>query len=496
MRFRIFSNKFNFRIKYFISVSFFILAILTVHTIVAIIYGNEWAESFISSIIAFGIINLLLADRIFKPIDEYIKTGKDKESIITAVNDLNRNSIMAFITSSSVYILLRLFLIFSRQELSFGDMFNIFLVFSNRYILLAPFLTYLILSYYSLTLKRHFYEKEGIIFPVRKESLFVKLTATFLILLISPAVDIYFVLRYSGQWDAFVDFITAEDTSLISTFLILLAAIIIALLVFSKEIYRAFRELIYAFGEVRNGKYGYQAVVLTNDEFGRLAEDFNDMSKGLEEREFIRDTFGKYIAPEIAAEVIGKKVNLKGEINNTTVMFTDIADFTSVSERMSPAELVKMLNEYFSFLVGVIQKNNGVVNKFIGDSVMAVFNAPLKDSEHADHSVQAAIEIVRESSKIKFNDISLKTRIGINTGDVLLGNIGAESRLEYTVIGDVVNMASRLEQINKNYNSNIMIGHETRKLLKGAYEFEEIVNVNIKGKKEAQTVYKLIFTEY
>jgi class 3 adenylate cyclase len=483
----------KFKLKYFLYLSAFVILVVFVHTLIAIIYGNSWMESFISSVVAFGIINLLLADRIFKPVEEYIRSGKDVKALKTAVSKLNYNSTLAFLGSSAVYILLRLFMIFSAQDLSSSDKYNIFFAFVNRYVVLAAFVTYVIVSYFTVELKKYFYEKEGLIFHAKSERLMVKMAIAFAILLISPLIDIYYILYYSGKWHLFVRLFTDKDTSLVSTLLILLLAVIISAVIFSKEIYRGFKELASSFEKVRNGDYGYQAVVLTNDEFGVLADDFNQMSKGLEEREFIRDTFGKYIAPEIAAEVIGKRVNLSGELRNTTILFTDIADYTSISEKMTPEELVKMLNEYFSFMIGIIQTNKGVVNKFIGDSVMAVFNAPVKDEEHADNALKAAVEIIKGSDDVKFNGITIRTRIGINTDEVLVGNIGASDRHEYTVIGDGVNLASRLEQLNKNYGSNIMIGERTKELLRAEYKLDKITGVQIKGKKEDQTVYKVNF---
>jgi len=132
-----------------------------------------------------------------------------------------------------------------------------------------------------------------------------------------------------------------------------------------------------------------------------------------------------------------------------------------------------------------------VVNKFIGDSVMAVFNAPVRDEDHADNALKAAVEIIKGSGDVKFNGIKINTRIGINTDEVLVGNIGASDRHEYTVIGDGVNLASRLEQLNKNYGSNIMIGERTKELLRAEYKLDKITGVQIKGKKEDQTVYKV-----
>src|SRR5690606_21615345 len=170
---------------------------------------------------------------------------------------------------------------------------------------------------------------------------------------------------------------------------------------------------------------------------------------------------------------------------------TDIANYTTISESLSPEEVVRMLNEYFSVLVEIIQRHKGVVNKFIGDAVFAMFNVPLDDPDHAVNAIKAALEIEQITKSRTFGNGSLlTTRIGINSGSVVAGNIGSADRLEYTLIGDEVNIASRLEQLNKQYGTNILLGENTYDMAKAHFEFTQLGEFQLKGKKKTVKVYK------
>jgi adenylate cyclase len=210
----------------------------------------------------------------------------------------------------------------------------------------------------------------------------------------------------------------------------------------------------------------------------------------LKEREFIRDTFGKYVTNDVADVILNKQINLGGEVRLCTILVTDIANYTSISEELSPQEIVTMLNEYFSVHVKVIQDNQGVVNEFIGDSIFALFNVPLDDPAHAENAIKAALEIERISNSHKFgNQQKLATRIGINTGMVVAGNIGSDERMKYTVIGDEVNIAARLEQLNKEHGTQLLIGENTYELAKSKFDFDQIGKFQLKGKEKLIKVF-------
>ena len=151
-----------------------------------------------------------------------------------------------------------------------------------------------------------------------------------------------------------------------------------------------------------------------------------------------------------------------------------------------------MLNEYFSVVVDVIESHKGVVNKFIGDSIFAMFNVPLDDPDHALHAVQAALTIEKITATRTFGkNLRLNTRIGVNTGMVVAGNIGSADRMEYTVIGDDVNVAARLEKLNKECGTRILLGENTEALVRDAFDLVELGEFQLKGKEKLVKIYKL-----
>ncbi len=196
------------------------------------------------------------------------------------------------------------------------------------------------------------------------------------------------------------------------------------------------------------------------------------MVKGLRERELIRDTFGKYVPKDVVTAILDKKINLEGEVRSCTILVTDIANYATMSEELTPKEVVTMLNEYFSAIVDIIQKHKGVVNEFVGDAVFALFNVPLNDPDHAVNAINAALAIEEVTATRKFGkNRQLTTRIGINTGVVVAGNIGSANRLKYTVVGDEVNVAARLEQLNKQHDTHILVGENTYDMAKDQFDF-------------------------
>ena len=195
--------------------------------------------------------------------------------------------------------------------------------------------------------------------------------------------------------------------------------------------------------------------VKTGDELEDLAIGFNRMVDGLKERDNLRTTFGKYMTSSVMDHLLAGKVALGGESLRVTILFSDIRSFTTISESMDPQHLVALLNEYFTEMVSIVMDEGGVVDKYIGDAIMAVFGAPVPKPEDAVNAVRAAVRMRRalrtlnERLDIARDIAPLRTGIGIHTGEVVAGNIGSERRMEYTVIGDAVNLASRLESSTK-----------------------------------------------
>jgi class 3 adenylate cyclase len=208
-------------------------------------------------------------------------------------------------------------------------------------------------------------------------------------------------------------------------------------------------------------------------------------------REAIVSQLGKYVPESVAASIINDQKALKPKRTIATVLYTDIENFTGIAESMPPERVFEMLNEYFATLAESIMAHGGVVNQFQGDAMLVTYNVPLEDPEHADNALKTAIEIQDRSSREKFAGVSLRTRIGVNTGEVIAGNVGSGTRVTYTVHGDAVNSAARLEQLNKQYDTHTLVSASTVEHLRGSYQLREIGEVPIRGKHEGMCVFEL-----
>jgi adenylate cyclase len=208
-------------------------------------------------------------------------------------------------------------------------------------------------------------------------------------------------------------------------------------------------------------------------------------------REAIIRTLGKYVPETVAASIVRDEGSLEPTRTTATILFSDIESFTSIAEKMPPEQVFQMLNEYFPAVVEPIIEHGGVVNQFQGDALLVTFNVPVEDPIHADHAVEAAVEIQSAVAGKTFAGVPLRTRIGINTGEVIAGNVGTGSRYNYTVHGDAVNSAARLEQLNKEYKTLTIISESTVNLLHGHYPIEQLGVVQVRGKSEGLRIFKL-----
>ena len=248
------------------------------------------------------------------------------------------------------------------------------------------------------------------------------------------------------------------------------------------------------------GDYDVKTRIYFTDEIAHIKNSFNQLVDQLKEREYLRETFGKYVSIEIARQLLkGGKINLGGENISATVMFCDIRNFTPLSERLSAGELVDFLNSYFSYVTPPIMANHGVINKFMGDAVMAVYTPALGSKAHADDAVLSAAEMAGALEKFNASGRMpqpVRFGIGIHTGRLVAGNVGTMTRLEYTVIGDVVNAASRLESKTKDFSADILISGAVYDALsprlKDLFKFESLGSVTLKGKNEGVPVYKVV----
>lgn len=284
--------------------------------------------------------------------------------------------------------------------------------------------------------------------------------------------------------------------ALLVSVLAFVISVFVFLLVTEKMIIQSLKLFSAAVNEVGRGNFSFHLDIKRNDEIGDLASTFNNMSEGLKERDLVKDLFGKYVQKEVADLAMSSKLRLGGDKHSATVLFSDIRKFTTLSEGMEPKDLVSLLNRYFTRMVDCIVKHHGVLDKYIGDALMVYFGILGLKELPADSAVAAAIEMVRglndfnEKQKAR-GEAPINIGIGIHTGELVAGNIGAPNRMEYTVIGDTVNIASRAEGLTKIFGVRIIITESTFKELEGSYHIRPLDLIVVKGKSEPIQIYEI-----
>lgn len=263
-----------------------------------------------------------------------------------------------------------------------------------------------------------------------------------------------------------------------------------ASMLLSESITTPLNAVLDATRRIEQGDLSARVPLLGADEVGRLSAAFNRMAKGLEERESLRSAFGSYIDPAVANHVIEQGAVLEGHEREISVMFVDIRGFTARSEHQTPQETVRVLNEFFDVVVPVVNDHAGVVNKFLGDGFLAVFGAPIEVSDHADRAVECARAL--QQAVRDHDGERLAIGIGVNTGPVVVGSIGGGGRLEFGLIGDVVNVSARVQELTKSIGSPILLTDSTRcRLSEVDVQLATVGPTAIRGRNEPVVLYAI-----
>ncbi len=330
----------------------------------------------------------------------------------------------------------------------------------------------------------------GIVVPPLDSRLEVKLGAIFFVLAFLPATLVGLDLSLFEELRRVQGLSPTQTIAL--DMVASLFTISISLAFAARSILRPVALLDAAQQSVGRGDLDARVPVVSNDEIGRLTASFNSMVAGLRERALMRDTFGRYLSPEVVGELMSGGGRIESRMLEATVMFTDITGFTAISEKLSPDETVSLLNDYFAVVNEAIHAEGGYVNNFIGDAVVAVFNVPSPLPDHAVRAIRAARAIQQGiASRIFARGVKLPTRIGINTGTVCAGLIGSADRMGYTVYGDAVNVAARVEGMNKEFGTGILITESTALLAPGEGPFVEQGVANIRGRSEGVRLFSV-----
>ena len=257
-------------------------------------------------------------------------------------------------------------------------------------------------------------------------------------------------------------------------------------------------ELTTLVGQLTPERYSQRGVPVSADEVGQLTWAVNHMLGGLEERDFIKDAFSRYVTRQVSDVVLQGGLELGGELLTATILMADIRDFTGLSERMPPRQVVRVLNRYFTEMVEECMEHGGMIDKFIGDAIMVVFGAPARlPPEHSARSAAKAAlgmrrRLVDLNAAFSADGLPLlRIGIGIHTGEAIAGNIGAPQRLDYTLIGDSVNTAARIESATKEVGLDLLVSATTRALLGDRARVGEPCIIHLKGKAQPTQVFPL-----
>ncbi len=302
-----------------------------------------------------------------------------------------------------------------------------------------------------------------------------------------------------------------ERVMLASAVILLVALVVIALV--SYVVARSIREplvrLILGTGAVAQGNLDVRLRLRREDEFGLLGKYFDKMAEELKERQVMRDLFGRYLSEDVARSVLSRNQSfeLGGQEVVVTVLFCDLRDYTTISERLSPIQMVSMINEYLGVMNEIIDEHHGCVIEFLGDGILAVFGAPQAYPEHAEMAVRCAVAMREALGKLnqqweqdgmaeRWQNMGIdqiECRIGLHTGPVVAGNLGSRTRMKYAVIGDTVNVAARLEALNKEYATTILMSDEVvTRLPNDLRERSETVGVTVvKGRQQTVVSYSI-----
>jgi len=274
---------------------------------------------------------------------------------------------------------------------------------------------------------------------------------------------------------------------------------LVVMLGLANRIVHPIRLLVTGTQQVLGGNYDFKVEPRSRDEVGRLTRAFNDMTEGLREKEQIRNLFGKYVHPSIVGDLMENPDNLQqgGTRRVQTLLFSDIAGFTTISEGMDAESLVAFLNEYLGAMAGEIEASGGILDKYLGDGIMAFWGPPLTKGNHARLACDTAVGMQNRLVKMREDWQArglppITVRVGLATGDVIVGNIGSEQAQDYTCIGDTVNLASRLEGVNKVYGTGIIIDEATRDMAGDHVHVRELDTIRVKGKEHGTRIFEVM----
>lgn len=349
------------------------------------------------------------------------------------------------------------------------------------------------------TMKVHIPFSPKRVFSVSSKMLFFTITVLlFMIIaiLLMALMDINYLLAHKDSLST--EFFFGFFKEILFAFGVLLLLSLFILGRYSQNLRAILSIQLGVMEDISQGNYHNRVPAVTNDEFGLIAAKTNEMIKGLEEKDFCQISFGRFVTPEVSDKILKGELPLEGELRDVTILFCDLRGYTTFVEGREPREVVNFLNEYFSEMEQAVRQYEGIVLQFIGDEIEAVFGAPVDLPNHPEMAVMASLEMRKRLEDLNRKRGSLGKNavghgIGIHTGKVLAGSVGSPDRLVYAMVGDTVNTASRIQDLNKTFGTDILISQKTKDLLGGkSLNFASLGKTALKGKSEAIEIFKIL----
>jgi class 3 adenylate cyclase len=307
------------------------------------------------------------------------------------------------------------------------------------------------------------------------------LTLRWRLLISLPAINLITAVIVSGLATDGPPRLSDLGTGVLAAIGVTLTVSLALTLMLSRSIVDPIENLRAATGRVAEGDYSARVPVISGDETGELAASFNGMVAGLSERERLRDAFGTFVAPDLAARV-AEGEDLGAEDVEVSVLFIDIRDFTAFASQATARQVVDYLNGFYRLIVPILTRHGGHVDKFVGDGLLGVFGVPERVPDHADRAVAAAVEI---AARVRQHYAGrLRIGVGVNSGPVVAGTVGGGGRLEFTVIGDPVNVAARVEETTRHTGDDVLVTEATVAQMDGSWPMQPRGTVRLKGRPE------------
>ncbi len=487
---------------YFILLSCTLLVVdITFSTFYVLISGNASSvvQTFALSVLFLVVINIAVGLLLFKNIrKQEAQINPDQGDLASQIQKLPiKNALWVFVLTL-IYTLCSIsignFLLETAEptEDMLSTLYFAALWFPLLYAFQFALFAYFIGIAVSIYTRSWFYSRHNLEIPAGSNHLVLRLLMGMFAIIIIPSAliltDVWFfeeVRKLQG--------LSTKQAILLDVLSMLVAATVSVFFI-CRSFTIPLQNIRNAMEQTSVGSNTARAAVLTDDEFGVVADSFNNMMGKINERKFIVETFGRYVPETVAAALIKNKGEYKPQNRLATILYTDIAGFTSLCETLPPDEIASLLNEYFALLTAIINKHGGIINQFQGDAMLVTYNVPARDKNHADAALLTAVEIQEMLSDHIFRSkYKMPTRIGINTGKVFAGIVGGQDRLNYTVHGDAVNVAARLESLNKEYNTSILISKATKLLLgekiKEQIRLTPMGKLNVRGKTNEIRVF-------